>query len=1280
MLNADNVLPLLPAQEELLFAEQVHGRPGTHNLALALGLTGPLDRAALVGALHALIDRHAALRVSIVERPDGPVQLVAPEMPVTIRTIDLGEQDEEVVSRLLREHFTAEQDRVFQIDQGPLLRGSLLRIGPEWHVLLLVMHHSVSDGASVDVLAGEFGILYEALVSQDPNPLPPPVLQYADYVRANHSRSGMAVRHWERALDYWRAELAGAPATLDLPGARILGGAPRRSAATHQQAIPRSVVERLREIAAQHGASLFTTLATGAFALFMRYTGEQDIVLGVPLSSRLAPGSEGLVGLTVNTRPIRVRCNGAQTSYLNLLVQVRAKVLQAMHYQHLPFNYLVQALNPARVTGRQPVFQMALNHGQGPPAPVHRGGLLIEHLPVANATAAFELMLTFMENGPDVWIYLEYDVERFDPASVASMAGHFVCLLTGASSEPETPLAAIGLMGADEQEQVLRTWNDSTAPIRCAGLAELFSEQVERRLDATAVVCGEDTLSYRELDECAGRLARLLVAKGVGPEDVIGLSLPRTTTMVIAVLAVLKAGAAYLPLDPVYPHERLAFMLADAGPALVITDTGTQGCLPSKIDVPCLKLDDPAVGSELGLLDGARFRMPAETDQAAYVIYTSGSTGRPKGVIVTHGNVGNLVAWAADAFGHDLSRVLASTSLSFDISVFEILCPLLAGGSIQVVRDLLAVGERGEWSGTLLTGVPSVMTQLAADSRLRIRADCILLAGEALSAAVAGKLRAALPGIHLVNAYGPTEATVYASTSATEEDTSAEGAPPIGRPLRNTQVYVLDGLLRLVPPGVPGELYIGGAGLARGYLGRPGLTASRFVANPFASHGARMYRTGDVAYWRPDGQVEFLGRADEQVKLRGFRVEPGEVEVALAQLPEVAQAAVAVSEDETGERRLVGYVVPAPGHVVEPAQVRSALARLLPEYMVPVIVALDAFPLSPSGKLERNRLPRPRFATRSEREPRTTREVALASLFAEALGLPAVSASDSFFDLGGHSLLATRLINRVRDTLGVQLTVRELFEYPTVEGLANRLGADALGDDFAVLLPLRSGGSEFPLFCVHPGVGLSWAYAALLQPLGSDQPLYGLQARGLTDGEEPPASFENLTADYLRQIRSVRPHGPYRLLGWSFGGLVAHALATRLQAEGERVSLLALLDALIPDADEPIDMESEEELTRFTATVRDAVPDPDRLMHVVTNLVTLRRQFTPGRFEGDVLFFTAADEPSRDPQVAKAWQPHVTGRTEEYRIACTHQDMLTARPAREIGSIIAAAVRDPDRR
>jgi amino acid adenylation domain-containing protein len=808
----------------------------------------------------------------------------------------------------------------------------------------------------------------------------------------------------------------------------------------------------------------------------------------------------------------------------------------------------------------------------------------------------------------------------------------------------------------------------------------------------------------------------------VGPEHIVALALPRSPDLVVALLAVLKTGAAYLPIDTNYPVDRIRFMTQDAQPTLVLTHTTTQHLWND--DTPTLRLDNPTLQTQLTGHDTTDPTTTPDPAHPAYVIYTSGSTGVPKGVTIPHRGLANFLCDMKSRVGvREGDRFLSVTTIAFDIAGLEIYLPLLCGAGLvlpgaAVANEPHAMVELIADAGvTVVQATPSLWRELAAASGatgLGLRR--VLVGGEAVPAALAETLRGL--GRSVTNVYGPTETTIW-STAAELEHTGDGTAPPIGRPIANTRVYVLDAGLRPVPPGVPGELYIAGEGLARGYLNRPGLTAERFTADPHGVPGTRMYRTGDRACWNSDGTLRFLGRADDQVKLRGFRIELGEVEAALAACPGVVSAAVVIREDRPGDHRLVGYAVVEEGVVLDQPEVRARLGRLLPEYMVPTtVVELGELPLTPNGKLDRKALPAPDYAAGATpaRAPGTPHERIIAGLFAEVLGLDVarVGSDDGFFALGGHSLLAMRLIGRIRAALGAQLGPRDLFEAPTVAGLAERLrGAAKVRGD--VLLPLHPGGERAPIFCVHPAGGHSWGYYGLKDHLPPGHPLYGLQARTLLQGAEPPATLAAMAADYVQQLRSVQPRGPYHLLGWSFGGLVAFEMATQLQEQGEEIALLALLDAFpaaVEDGDEAVPADEDSMLRMIAAnagydpnaitTVRAGDPlTPAALSEffqqvgaVMANLTaddlhtfahTLRHNagigaaFAPGVFRGDLLLLTAAlarDGAETAPGKGRhAWTAHVTGRIDEYRVPCRHDDMLMPHILEPVGETLSRALR-----
>ncbi len=727
-------------------------------------------------------------------------------------------------------------------------------------------------------------------------------------------------------------------------------------------------------------------------------------------------------------------------------------VLAAQARQDVPFERLVEALNPARSPARHPLFQVMLAEEGIGAADWQLPGLRVRSEPVPAGAPKFDLTLGFQQDrdtqGAPAGISasFEYAQDLFDHATVMALAARLSRLLRQAVRDPARPLSTLDILTAAERQD-LAGWNDTARQVPELTLPELFQAQAARTPDAPAVICEGQQVSYAELNERANRLARHLITLGAGTERLVAIAMPRSADMIVAVLAVLKAGAAYVPVDPSYPPDRIALMLTDTNPVAVLTTARAGLGLPD--GTPGVALDDPATIAAVCGLNGADL---ADGDQPAglgpsrpaYVIYTSGSTGRPKGVVIEHRSVVGLLSWATAEFpAADLARVLASTSLSFDVSVFEIFAPLVAGGTVEIVSSLLTLADEFDdpASGRMISGVPSAISHIMSTSRINVRARAVVLAGEPLTPRAFSAIRATWPDARILNIYGPTETTVYVTSWSSGHE--ADQVPTIGRPIWNTRVFVLDETMQLVPPGVAGELYVAGAGLARGYLGRPGLTAERFVACPFGT-GDRMYRTGDLVRWSGAGELEYLGRRDDQVKVRGFRIELGEVEAVLAGLPGVAAAAVTVREDRPGDKRLAGYIVPDPksaGTVLDLARLRDAASKVLPGYMVPsALVMMEALPLSPAGKLDRRALPAPDYAAPGGgRGPATAPERVLCEVLAQVLGLDRVGVDDSFFDLGGHSLLATRLVSRVRAVLGVELAIRAVFEHPTAASLARVL-------------------------------------------------------------------------------------------------------------------------------------------------------------------------------------------------------------------------------------------------
>ncbi|WP_410618625.1 non-ribosomal peptide synthase/polyketide synthase [Amycolatopsis sp. cmx-8-4] len=1004
----EDVVPISPVQRRLWLLDEQNPGSTEYNAGVGLTLSGPLDREALRTALAGLVARHEALRTTFRTVDGHGFQVVAETATIPWREVDAGADLDALLA--------AELDRPFDLGRGPLTRATLIRLGPGEHLLLLCQHHIVTDGWSVGLLVDELAALYAG------EELAPAPIGYRDYSRWHHERLAGPLR--ERQLTYWRERLAGLE-PLELPTDRPRPPVRETHGAIRRYPLP----DGLAALGQDTGATLFTTLTAVVQLLLARYTGQDDVAVGTAVSGRDHDQLERLAGFFVNTLVLRSAVDPAQ-SFDVFLGQVKETALAAFAAGEVPFDQVVDDLRPARDPGRTPLVQVLLVLQQDLVRPREAGALRLGEHDLPRPRARFDLVLEFQPQGRGVAI--EYDTALFDAATIDRFAGHLRVLAEAVVADPHRPVAELSMMDDAELARLGDLERGPAVPVPALTLPRLFEAQVTRTPDAVAVVCDGRQLTYRELDDQANQLARVLLDRGAGPERLVAVSLPRTERILVALLGVLKSGAAYLPVDPAYPADRIALILDDAAPVLLLTADG-EG--PG----PALAFDDP------GLLAG-RSTAPVgggpDPANPAYVIHTSGSTGRPKGVVIAHRSAANLMAWAAADFGAVLrpgSTVVASTSLNFDVSVFEIFAPLMAGATVEIVRDVLALGEQADAGREvgLVSGVPSAFAQLLSQGAVSVRPSTVVLAGEALTLHALRDIRKALPDSRIANIYGPTESTVYATAWYHDTDRT----PPIGRPVAGIHAYVLDAGLRRVPVGVPGELHLGGAGVARGYLGRPGLTAGRFVADPFAAPGARMYRTGDVVRWTARGELEYLGRADDQVKIRGFRIEPGEVEAALRQHPDVAEAVV-VARKDAGHQRLVAYLVL--GGSVTPAQLREFLAGSLPAHLVPAaFVPLDRLPLNPSGKLDRRALPAPDWAGTTTRvAPRTPAERLLAGIWAEALGLPEVGVEDNFFELGGDSILSIRLVSEAAKA-GLKITTRDVFRHQTIAALAAAAGTSA---------------------------------------------------------------------------------------------------------------------------------------------------------------------------------------------------------------------------------------------
>ena len=1041
--------PLSYAQERLWFLDQLGPGSPLYNVPLAVSLPGVVDLEALRAALQEMVRRHEVLRTRFVVRDGRPVQLVEAGLEVQLPVRDLSAVPEPERQREAQRIAAEEAVRPFDLAAGPLFRASLVRLSGAEHALVLTFHHIVSDAWSMGVFLRELAAFYDACRTGRPAGLPALPIQYADF--AAWQREWLTGSVLEEQLAYWRARLEGAPALLELPADRPRPKTQSFAGAAHAFRLQPRLAQALSALARSEGSTLFMCLLGCFLVLIHRYSGQRDLVVGSPIANRNRAELEGLIGFFVNTLALRTDLSGDPT-FRELLGRVREVTLGAYAHQDLPFEKLVEELQPERSLAHNPLFQVMFTlqnaPGQGMPAAPGQEG----PAQLGNGTAKFDLSLLMAEAGDELIGVFEYTTDLFEPARIHRMAKHFETLIEGITADPDRPLSELPLLTATEWQELVVEANQTTAPYPDRCVHELFEERAARQPEATAVLSGGRQFTYGELNTRANRLAHELRARGTGPQSVIAICLERSFDMIVAVLGTLKAGAAYLPIDPAYPDERIAFMLADSAAPVLVSSERLIRQLPAPAgQVLCLDRDAELLQNHSDGNPPSR----ALLDDLAYVIYTSGSTGQPKGVAIPHRGLTNLLDWesrnVAPAPG---MRTLQFAALGFDVSFQEIFTTLCAGAALVLVdeyhrRDPSALLELLADATVDCLFVPYVMLQQLASSphetMLTPHLKRVTTAGEQLH--LTPRIEAFLSrmrGCPLYNQYGPTETHVVTELVLTGAPQKWPRLPPIGRPIQNIQVFVLDEHLKPVPAGVPGELCIGGVGLARGYLNRPALTAERFVPHPFSRiPGARLYRTGDLARLRPDATIEFLGRMDEQVKVRGFRIEPGEIEAALADHPAVAEAAVLARED-AGDRRLVAYLVPASGRSAPLGELRALLKAKLPAHMIPqTFVMLERLPLSPNGKLDRRALPVP-DSSRPELEksyvpPRTETESALCAIWGQVLGIEKVGVEDNFFELGGHSLLATQVISRIRNVFQVELPLRRLFETPTVAEIASTI-------------------------------------------------------------------------------------------------------------------------------------------------------------------------------------------------------------------------------------------------
>lgn len=1166
------------AQQRLWFLDQlVENKSHIYNVPLFLRAAGKLDTAVFLQAVNEIIRRHDVLR-TIFPQPrtedKEPRQQALPELVLEAPLIDLTHLDEAAREERIARIAGEEAEYAFDLSRGPLVRLSIVKAAEEDHVLLFHFHHIVFDGLSIKILLRELGVLYAAFLRNQPSPLAPLEIQYADF--SQWQRNGLRGANLEKQLAFWRSHLEGAPPFLELPGDRPRPAIPLLKGARLVFELDGELTQNLRTLSQDNHATLFMTLQA-IFAIFLaRHANQADLVLGMPVANRGHRQLEPLIGFFANTLALRFRVE-PQLRFPDFLRQVKDTLIASLEHQSIPFEKLVDELKIERNLSHNPLFQVMFTFQEAYLENFTLPGLTFSALNFEQTDALFDLTLMVREYTDKLVCIFEYSTDLFDAATMERMSGRFQTLLGGVVAQPTEKLARLPVLTEAEKQMLLVDFNQTAMPFPQDKPAHrFFEDRAEKHAERIAAVFNDERLTYRELNARANQLAHHLIGLNVRPGVLVGMCLERSLDTLVAVLGILKAGDAYVPLDPNYPDERLQFMLRDAAVPVLITQNGLLERLASgDRHTICLDSDRQIIAA----CPDANPPLRCRPDDLAYVIYTSGSTGLPKGVMITQRNLGNAChAYREAYYSPEISGHLQMANPAFDVftgdwiralcnGVKLVLCP----GEFLSMPDRLYQLMKQE-QVEFADFVPAVIRQLNGylrQNQLRLDFMKICVIGSDTCHIKEFREFQGLCGdkTRLISAYGVTEATIDNTYSATVDMSLPDDAiVPIGKPLANTRIYILDGQQNLAPIGVPGEMYIAGAGVAKGYLNRPELTAEKFVTLNIAGESRYLYKTGDAARWLPDGNIAFLGRLDNQVKLRGLRIELGEIEAALLRHESVNEAVAALGEKD-GNPYLAAYVT-----LLKPVEnlahaLRAWLEPRLPNYMTPnFFVELEAFPLTPNGKINRKTLPEPTMQLTQSRyvAPRDSLELRMALLWENILGISPISIKDNFFDMGGDSLLSIRLISAINREFGVRIPLQGIFQSGTVEQLASLLRRDGAFSAWSPLVCLQAQGSKSPIFCVHAAGGIVFRYLQVASLLGKERPFYGIQARGIEPGDEPYDSIEDMAADYARAIRAIQPRGPYLLSGWSLGGTVAFEIARILEREGESVPYLMMIDAPSP--------------------------------------------------------------------------------------------------------------------
>jgi len=1166
-----NNIPLSFSQKRLWFIDQLYHGSSFYNIPIAFHIKGQLNITALGQSLNAILKRHEIWRTTFKLINGEPVQEIAPDLTWDLPIINLEHLSNENWESEVKQLAAKEVTKPFNLAKGLLVRATLLHLNEEEHVLLVTMHHIITDGWSCGVFLRELSTLYAAFSTNQPSPLPELPIQYADF--AIWQRDRIQGEFLASKLKYWKQQLSGELPVLQLPADRPRPSVTTFAGAKQYFTFSTTLTNALKQLSKREDATLFMSLLAAFNILLYRYTHQEDILIGSPIANRNRAELEGMLGLFVNTLVLRNNLSGNPT-FRELLHRVRQVTLDAYAHQDLPFEMLVEELQPERNLSQNPLYEVMFVLQNTPKNVQEVSGLTLRTLDFDSGTSQLDIFLSMFESQEGLTGCLEYNTDIFDAATISQFINNYQTLLENILANPEQRICELSLLTPGEKEQLLFNFNKTSAEYKNLSLNQLFEQQVELTPDSIALIHESEKLTYSQLNHQANQLANYLQKHGVTKETLVGICLERSIDMIVGILAILKASGTYIPLDPSYPVERLNFMLLDSQASILITQQKILEKLSlSSSKIVCLDMQKDEIARQ-NLENPINISKP---EHLAYIIYTSGSTGTPKGVLGTHRGTVNGLHWLWKTYPFSPEEVCCQkTAISFVDSVWEIFAPLLQGIPTVIISNAtlldpqLFVEALAHHKVTRIILVPSFLRLLLDNyhhlTKKLSQLKLWITSGEALSINLAKTFREFMPFGKLINLYGSSEvsanATYYDTTLLQDQANSV----PIGRPIDNTQAYVLNHNLQPTPVGVFGELYIGGDGLARGYLHRLELNQERFIDNPFIP-GTKLYKTGDLVRHLSDGNLEYLGRHDEQVKIRGFRVELGEIAAVITQHPDVQDSVVITVNDAEENQRLIAYVVTDKQHIA--TQLLPYLQQKLPSYMLPsAFVVLDALPLTPNGKVDKRSLPtdeviRPNTA-KTLIAPRNFTELSLVKLWENLLNTSSIGVTDNFFNLGGHSFLAVRLMAQIQDRFGHNLSLSTLFENPTIEKLAAIVSQPFRESSNSPVVAINSSDSKLPFFCIHGAGGGINHYINLSRRLGEDYPFYALEHN--PNVEEPEIiSVEKTASYYLQEIRKIQPNGPYLIGGHCYGGVLAFEVAQQLQRQGERVDLLVVIDAILSE-------------------------------------------------------------------------------------------------------------------